>query len=68
MVELANYTNLINQTIETLNKKDDVTDGEKQRAIKFYFWLQEYLPESDQETHWKFREYETYLRRRKILL
>lgn len=68
MAELANYTNLINQTIETLNKKDNVSGGEKQRAIKFYFWLQEYLPESDQETHWKFREYETYLRRRKILL
>ena len=68
MGELANYSNLIKQTIETLNKKDNISGGEKQRAIKFYFWLQEYLPESDQETHWKFKEYETYLRRRKILL
>lgn len=65
--ELADYTPLIRQTIRTLNDAKMITSSMKQQAIRFYHWLGEYLPESNQETRFKYREYETLLREKGIL-
>lgn len=60
------YVPLINQTINTLSTKK-ITESVKQRAIKFYHFLGEFLPELDQETKLKYREYEKFLREKGIL-
>lgn len=63
----ANYTSLIRQTIKTLNEKKSLTGTTKQQALRFYFWLEEYLPECDRETCNGFREYTDVLRKKGIL-
>ena len=65
--ELANYVALINQTIKTINNAKVITGFMKQQAIRFYHWLGEYLPDVDQETKFKYREYEALLREKGIL-
>ena len=65
--ELANYVALINQTIKTINNAKAITGSMKQQAIRFYHWLGEYLPDVDQETKFKYREYEALLREKGIL-
>lgn len=63
----VNYVSLINQTIKTLSNKERITGAIKQQAIRFYHWLGEYLPDVDQETKNKYKEYEQYLRKAGIL-
>lgn len=65
--ELADYTPLINQTIKTLNEKDNITVMQRQQALKFYHWLEEYMPEMNQATRFKFKEYENLLRKKGVL-
>ncbi len=65
--ELADYTALIRQTVKTLNDAKVITSSMRQQAIKFYHWLGEYLPEVNQETRFKYKEYETLLREKGIL-
>lgn len=64
--EAVNYVPLINQTINTLDNKK-VTGSVKQQAIRFYHFLGEFLPELDSETQRRYRDYETYLRKKGIL-
>ena len=59
--ELADYTSLIRQTVKM------ITPSMKQQAIRFYHWLGEFLPEVNQETRFKYREYESLLREKGIL-
>lgn len=65
--ELPDYTALIRQTVKTLNDAKVITSSMKQQAIKFYHWLGEYLPEVNQETRIKYKEYEALLREKGIL-
>lgn len=65
--ELPNYTSLIRQTIKTLGDKTRITPGQRQQALRFYFWLQEYLPGVDKETKNMYKEYEDFLRKKGVL-
>lgn len=65
--ELADYTSLVRQTVKTLTDAKTITPAMKQQAIRFYHWLGEFLPEVNQETRFKYREYEALLREKGIL-
>lgn len=65
--ELPNYVPLIKQTIKTINEKNRLSPGQRQQALRFYFWLQEYLPGVDKETKNMYKEYEDLLRKKGVL-